>query len=125
MRTPLLFVACLFSFLLHAHPSFADSSADYAQLCAGCHSANPATYFRSSALVQAADDRQTARTILNGRTNRGMPAFKQALNEQQALELARFIRIASTPASMIGRTIEAEDLLADRSAGYAIAQEAD
>lgn len=54
-----------------------------------------------------------------------MPAFNRALNEQQALELARFIRLALAPASMVGKTIEAEDLRMDRSAGYAIAQEGD
>jgi glucose/arabinose dehydrogenase len=93
-------------------------------LCAGCH-ANPATSFGNSAPIQSADDGQTAQVILNGRANRGMPPFKQALNEQQALELARFIRAASRPTSMVGRTIEAEDVRTDRSAGYAITQEGD
>ncbi|HEY6645124.1 PQQ-dependent sugar dehydrogenase [Povalibacter sp.] len=125
MRPLLLPFACLIPFLLHIQTAFADASARYSELCAGCHSANPATHFRDSTLIQAADDRRTAQTILSGRTNRGMPAFKRALNDQQALELARFIRIASTSTPMIGRTIEAEALRADRSAGYAIAQEGD
>lgn len=122
MRTPLLPIAFLLPFLLHAELSFADASATYSELCAGCHSASP-TSFRNSALIQAGDDRQTAQTILNGR--RAMSAFKRTLNEQQALELARFIRLANASGSMIGRTIEAEDLRTDRSSGYAITQDGD
>ena len=123
MRTLLQRIAFLFAFFFPAHPSFADASTQYSQLCAGCHSPTPATYFRDSPLIQSGDDRQIAQTILNGRPNRGMPSFKQALSELQASELAQFIRTASEPRSMIGRTIEAEDLRHDRSAGYAIAEE--
>ena len=124
MRT-LLLVASLLAYLLPARPALAEASADYARLCAGCHSPNPGS-FRGSTLIQGADESQIAQTILNGRPVRGMPAFRQALSEQQAVELARFLRLSTAPASlMIGRTIEAEDLRHDRSAGYAIAQEAD
>jgi cytochrome c553 len=123
MRTLLLRIPFLFAFFFPTHPSFADASTQYSQLCAGCHSANPATYFRDSPLIQGGDEQQIAQTILNGRPDRGMPSFKQALSERQASELARFIRATSAPSVMIGRTVEAEDLRGDRSAGYAIAEE--
>jgi glucose/arabinose dehydrogenase len=74
-------------------------------------------------LIHAGNDTQTAQTIHNCSPNRGMPSFRQALSEQQALDLARYIRATSVPAVMIGRTIEAEDLRDDRSAGYAVAEE--
>jgi len=53
-----------------------------------------------------------------------MPAFGNAISEALARSLAAFLRGASTPAkgTMIGRTIEAEALRADRSAGYAVVQ---
>jgi glucose/arabinose dehydrogenase len=55
-----------------------------------------------------------------------MPAFATALSESEAGAIAAWLKTSAAPAgSMLGRRIEAEDLRADRSAGYGITQEGD
>jgi glucose/arabinose dehydrogenase len=98
----------------------------YAELCAGCHTANPGSFFRDSALVTSGTDDDIAAVIRDGRPSRGMPAFSRAMPESEIRALASTLRTATTtprtPArgTMIGRRIEAEDLRVDRSAGFAV-----
>jgi hypothetical protein len=98
----------------------AETSAEgrYGELCASCHG--------SSVTTSLGKLEDIARVIREGRTDKGMPAFGQALTHQDALSLARWVqnRATAQTRSMVGVTIEAEILRADRSAGYAITQSA-
>jgi glucose/arabinose dehydrogenase len=101
--------------------------ARYAELCVSCHTADPAAFFASSPLVTRGMPAEIAQAIRNGNPTRGMPAFA-TLPPSDIDALATYLHTAArSPArpTMIGRTIEAEDLRFDRSAGFAIAQEGD
>lgn len=96
----------------------AETSANgrYGELCTSCHG--------SSVTTNLSKVEDIARVIREGRTDKGMPAFGRVLNEADALALARLVHdrsIAQTQ-SMVGVTIEAEALRADRSTGYQITQ---
>lgn len=112
MRT--LLVLAVFAFPAQgAEPS---AEGRYGELCASCHGSAVAT------TLGKVDD--IARVIREGRTDKGMPAFGRVLDEQDALSLARLVhgRALAQTRSMVGVTIEAETLRADRSAGYEITQ---
>jgi glucose/arabinose dehydrogenase len=105
-------------------PAFA-APTPYAELCASCHTADPGTFFRHSAIVTQGSIDAIAAAIREGRPSRGMPAFS-SLPDADVAALALHLKSAvTTPArgTMIGRTIEAEDLRLDRSAGFAVAQD--
>jgi len=103
-------------------PAFASTPADqYAELCAGCHTPDPGTFFRSSVVVTQGNESEVVRVIREGRPARGMPAFG-ALVQSEARALATSLTSAAyaRTGSMIGRRIEAENLRQDRSAGFGI-----
>jgi glucose/arabinose dehydrogenase len=103
-----------------------EGSTLYAQWCATCHSGDVAAAFRSASVLKEAGDEPVARVIRDGRPERGMPSFGRTLSENDIRALVSLLRGAAssvTTGSMIGKTIEAESLRADRSAGYAIAEE--
>ena len=106
-------------------PALAQAPAErYAALCAGCHTAEAAS-FRGSALVARGDADAIAAVIRNGRPARGMPAFAAAVEAEDALALALWLKQSGTPSpesTMIGRRIESESLRPDRSAGYFITE---
>ena len=109
----------------------AQSSAErYTTLCADCHTADPNTFFRHSTLVNQSTEAEIGAVIRSGRPERGMPAFA-TLTDEDARALGAWIKNAVTSSktaltgTMIGRRIEAEDLRADRSAGYGVAEEGD
>jgi len=68
-----------------------------------------------------------AAVIRSGRPERGMPAFANAMSDVEILALATWLRDSNSDddGKMTGRRIEAEDLRADRSAGYEISQDGD
>jgi glucose/arabinose dehydrogenase len=121
MKISILVALCALNF-----PALASTPAKrYAELCAGCHAPDPATFFRSSALVTKGGESELVQVIREGRPARGMPAFG-ALPEPEAQALARWLAASvSNPGAgtMIGRQIEAESLRADRSSGYDITSE--
>jgi len=101
-----------------AHGMETSAASRYQELCAGCHGSAVTTHLASIADI--------ARTIREGRTDKGMPAFGRVLDDEAASSLARLVHEQTTARSqsMVGMTIEAETLRADRSAGYAITNNA-
>ncbi len=127
MKTLLLsFLTCSSLPLIAQEPA-----ALYAQLCAGCHTTDPRTFFRSTTLVTQGAEIDLAALLRTGRPDRGMPAFRGALTEPQARALARWLKAEVAGAegerggTMIGRRIEAEELRPDRSSGYGITHDGD
>jgi glucose/arabinose dehydrogenase len=121
MKTFLRVIACVAIL-----PAFA-SSARYTELCASCHTADPGAFFRNSVLVTQGSQHVIAAAIREGRPSRGMPAFA-SLPDAEVAALAQHLKTSVAMAArgtMIGRTIEAEDLRVDRSAGFAITRDGD
>jgi aldose sugar dehydrogenase len=109
-----------------ATPSSAESR--YNELCAGCHGADIASAFRNVPSMSDGTAEEVAQVIREGRPSRGMPAFGRTLSEADVNSLASLLRERATSqetspsGSMVGRTIEAETLRTDRSAGYSMAE---
>jgi glucose/arabinose dehydrogenase len=109
----------------HSHPSPAQR---YADLCAGCHTPDPKTFFRDSTLIRQGTEAEIADLIRSGRPARGMPGFASTLAAADGRALAGWLKAelaASATPTMIGRRIEAESLRFDRSSGFAFAQDGD
>jgi glucose/arabinose dehydrogenase len=121
MKTTMLAALCALSLSALA----ASPPERYAESCAGCHTADPGSFFRASSLVRQGSVTELARIIREGRPVRGMPAFA-ALPAADVMALATWLKSSATSATtgtMIGRRIEAESLRKDRSAGYDITRD--
>ena len=125
-RTLLLLVLCS---LASASAAASDAAeVQYRNLCAGCHGPDVATAFRNAPSVKGGSTDEIAHLIRDGRPSRGMPSFGRTLSAAQLESLASLLRerAAGQPGSragtMIGRTIEAEDLRVDRSSGFWITE---
>lgn len=93
------------------------AQADYDRLCAGCHTASFTT---ASARTELLSAEQIVRTILDGDASRGMPSFQSQLSEARASELASLIARHAADAPRLGRTVQAEALNKQRSAGFTL-----
>lgn len=118
-------------FLGPAQAATASSAASrYTELCAGCHGVNVATAFSAARFVKESSVEEIARVIREGRSGKGMPAFGQTMTIADANSLALLMHETATSSARsrttnnVGRTIEAEALREDRSAGYQVTQNA-
>jgi len=93
-------------------------NATYAQLCASCHGANLQGGLAPSMLddvwASGGDDESLARSIRLGNPEKGMPAWSQALSEQEIRSLVIFIREQRAKAGQ-GETAKPADSLAAKS----------
>jgi mono/diheme cytochrome c family protein len=69
----------------------------FTQLCAGCHGANKlAPSLSNPIFLQTANDEFLARTIVNGRADTAMPAFKRegadGLTDDEVRDLVAYVR---------------------------------
>ncbi len=116
-RVFLLSISCALSTAYGAAPP--SSAAQYQDLCAGCHGASIATAFRNAPSVKGSTSNEIVGVIRDGRPSRGMPSFGRTLSRAQIDSLASLLRErAGQAGTMVGKTIEAENLRADRSSGY-------
>ena len=93
------------------------AQAHYDRFCAGCHSASFTT---PSTRAELPSSEQIVRTILDGNLARGMPSFRSQLSEPQASELASLISRQNAESPRLGRTVDAEALNKQRSAGFTL-----
>lgn len=90
-----------------------DAAQLFRRSCSGCHGPAVATESSRDEII---------RTIREGRTGRGMPAFGRAFTEQQLHALAAYVSRPAQPRRGVGDVIEAETLDVAHSYGFQVAQ---
>jgi glucose/arabinose dehydrogenase/cytochrome c553 len=128
MYKPLSLLLVLLSIQSAQSATSSSTESRYQELCAGCHGAEVASAYRNARSSSDGGVEEVARIIREGRPSRGMPAFGRTLSEQETNALATLLhertQAATRAGTMVGRTIEAEALRTDRSAGYWIGENA-